>query len=235
MLQNAKGKKGVAARCMQSMQKPMPNDGFLQDLQISFRRSWSALRVLAETVQMALACVFELLEYTLPHKLSPAKFAALAVCTNASRTTQLIEELRNEWNAVLDMESKAEAAHLLHSHCRFVLNQSFRELHCCLEKNNNNLTEEVRSTILAWNPPLQSSSNLENVFADMQSAIQRSGKADGGSLANLMAVAIRGLAHRMDSADSGQPLVLDRQDFGGAEVAGLKTKIWSPASATPCN
>ena len=184
---------------------------------------------------MALACVFELLEYALPHKLSPTKFAALAVCKVPATTSRLIEELKEEWSTVLTMEASAEAAQLLHSQCRYVLCQNFRELHCCLEKSNQTLSPDMSSTILAWNPPLQSSSNLENVFADMQSAVRRSGKADGGSLANLMAVAIRGLAHRMDTSDSGQPLMLSSEDFRGAEVAGLKSKMWSPASAAPCN
>ena len=191
--------------------------------------------MLRESTQLILACVFELLEYALPHKLFPGKFAALAVCQDPSTTTRLIDELAEEWNLVVTMEAQTEAAQLLHAQCRYVRSQSFRELHCCLEKNNKTLTPEMKSTILAWNPPLQSSSNLENVFADIESAIKRSGRADMGSLANMMAVAVRGLAHRMGTPDSGQPLTLSKDDFRGPEVAGLKNKIWNPTSAAPCN
>ena len=108
-------------------------------------------------------------------------------------------------------------------------------MHCCLEKNQNTLSPELKSTILAWHPPLQSSSNLENVFGDIESAIRRSSRADAGSLANMMAVAIRGLTHRMDTEETGQPLVLNQEDFRGPEISGLKNKIWSPASAAPCS
>ena len=196
---------------------------------MTMRRPWSSVRVLQEATQMMLACVFELLEYTLPHKLSPAKFAALAVAETPSTATRLLEELNEEWNLVLSMEAHHESAQLLHSQCRYVRNQSFRKMHCCLEKNRNTLSPELKSTILAWHPPLQSSSNLENVFGDIESAIRRSSRADAGSLANMMAVAIRGLTHRMDTEETGQPLVLN------PEISGLKNKIWSPASAAPCS
>ena len=76
---------------------------------------------------MMLACVFELLEYTLPHKLSPAKFAALAVAETPSTATRLLEELNEEWNLVLSMEAHHESAQLLHSQCDTCATRAFEK------------------------------------------------------------------------------------------------------------
>ena len=205
-----------------------------QDLQVSWRRSWSSQHVLEQACQMLLACIFELQEYALHHQLAPAKFAALPECQSSDTQKRLLEELRTEWSTVLEMEQETQTAELLHSHCRHVRNQNFRELMGILEKHNYTYTAEVERTIMAWHPRLQSSSNLETLFSDMESAIRRSGRADAGSISNSMAVAIRGLGHRTkDTEGAGVPLTLESVDFEGPEVQALKPKIWTPASATP--
>ena len=159
---------------------------------------------------MLLACIFELKEYALHHQLAPAKFAALPECVDSQTQQRLLEELRTEWTCVLEMEQTMETAQLLHSHCRHVRNQNFRELMGILEKHNYTYTAEVERTVMAWHPRLQSSSNLETLFSDMESAIRRSGRADAGSISNLMAVAIRGLGHRTkDTEEAGIPLTLE--------------------------
>ena len=209
---------------------------WLQDLEVSWRRSWSSQQVLKDACQMLLACIFELREYCLHHVLAPAKFAALPVCECLETKQRILQELRNEWTMVLEMEQDLQSAELLHAHCRYVRNQSFRELMGILEKHRYQWTGEVENTILAWYPRLQSSSNLENLFSDMESAIRRSGRSDAGSLSNLMAVAIRGLSHRMQNDPAcGVPVVLENDDFQGPEVQALKPKIWTPASAAPCD
>ena len=207
-----------------------------QDLRVSWRRSWSSQEVLNDACSMLWACIFELREYSLHHVLAPAKFSALPVTQCVETKQRILEELKNEWRMVLEMEKDTQSAELLHTHCRYVLNQSFRELMGILEKHAYKWTQQVEETIMAWYPRLQSSANLESLFSDMESAIRRSGRSDAGSLSNLMAVAIRGLGHRMQNDSAcGVPVVLANEDFQGPEVQALKPKIWTPASAPPCN
>ena len=207
----------------------------LQVMSISFRRSPGCEKVLSESVTMALACTHELLEYGLYHRTAPGKFGALLAATSTERISELMQELREEWDMILSMEACKESSNLLHQQCRFVLHQSLRELLSCAEQNQWSLNDSLKAMISSWHPTIQSSANLESVFGDLASAVQRSGRADMGSIAGLMCVGIRGLLHRMgEDPDCGRPLMLEDADFHGVEVPALKAKLWSPSSAPNC-
>ncbi|CAE7873725.1 unnamed protein product [Symbiodinium necroappetens] len=69
----------------------------------------------------------------------------------------------------------------------------------------------------------------------MTTAVKRSGQSDVGSLANLMAVAIRGLHRRLCiGEDTPTPLSLEKGDWSGAQASFLRPKIFNPTSAAPC-
>ena len=81
---------------------------------------------------------------------------------------------------------------------------------------------------------MNASSNIEHRFGEMSYAIKRSGKPDAGSLATLMAVAVRGLQRRVcQDESSATPLTLQDEDFQGREAHGIKAKLWSPSAALP--
>ena len=184
---------------------------------------------------MLLASYHELHEYSLHHLLPPTIFSALLVCTDPTLEKQILESLKKDWNMVIAMEVRAESSTLLHTKCRFVLWQHFREVMTCLERYGWKLVQPVRDMISSWEPEMQSSANLESIFADLTSAVRRSGRSDCGSLCNLLSVAVRGLQHRLtDDSSTPEPVTLNPEDFDGPEVAALKPKIWNPSAAPPC-
>ena len=204
----------------------------LQVMSISFRRSPGHEKVLEESVAMALACTHELLEYSLYHRTAPGKFGALLAADSTETISRLMQELHEEWDMILSMEACKASRELLHQQCRFVLHQNMRELLSCGEQNRWTLNDSLKAMITAWHPSIQSSANLESVFGDLASAVQRSGRADMGSISGLMCVGIRGLQHRMgEDPDCGKPLMLEDADFHGVEIPALKAKMWSPSSA----
>ena len=185
---------------------------------------------------MVLACIHELREYALHHRLVPAKAAALLAGPGPDVTVQLMRECQEEWTTILNMEAGSESRQLLHSKCLFACYQQTRELLTCVEQQRFARTDDLKRLVSAWFPEVQSSANLESIFADLSSAVARSGRTDCGSLANLMAVGVRGLSHRFaGDSETGSPITLESSDWVGKEVPGLKAKIWSPTSATPCN
>ena len=184
---------------------------------------------------MLLASYHELHEYSLHHILPPAKFSALLVCDDEHTLRSILQALKQDWSMVTAMESRFESSNLLHSRCRFVLWQHFREVMTCLDRYGWEMAEPVRGVIAAWEPQLQSSANLESIFGDLSSAVKQSGRSDCGSLCNLLSVAIRSLQHRLSEDPAcPEPVSLEPGDFDGPEVAALKPKIWSPSAAAPC-
>ena len=185
---------------------------------------------------MLLACIGELLEYGLHHRMPPARFASLIANPDTPTMERILADLKLDWHMILSMESKVDSAELLHGRCRFVTYQATRETMAALEKEDFHMCEEVYQLVQAWNPSIQSSSNLESIFGDMQSAISRSGRSDCGSLPNLMSVGIRGLENRMaEGSNTAEPLKLERADWHGKEVTALKSKLWMPSSAPACS
>ena len=136
-----------------------------------------------------------------------------------------------------DAPASSQARALLHQHCGYVLYQQYREIMGCLERFGFQLTRDGMELLHAWFPEVPWSANLESVFGEMQHAIRRTGKADVGSLTNLMSVAVRGLERRVfvDPAENPKPLKLDSDDWVGKQTNALKPKMYSPTSAQPCN
>ena len=185
---------------------------------------------------MLLSAMFELREYALHHRLCPTKAAGLLATQEPAVIATLMQEIQEEWELILKMEKRLETKQLLHSRCLYVGYQQTREVLSCAAKGNYKMTPELWSLLHAWHPQTQGSANLESIFGDLSSAIKRSGRSDCGSLANMMAVAIRGLHHRFSSdPEAGDPIHLESSDWEGREIPGLKAKIWCPSSAAPCN
>ena len=165
---------------------------------------------------MLLSCMFELREYALHHRLCPTKAAALLATDDGRVIKQLMDELQEEWELILKMETQLETKLLLHSKCLYVGYQQTREVLSSLAQSNYNLTPSVRSLLLAWHPQIQSSANLESIFGDLSSAIKRTGRSETASLPNMMAVGVRALHHRFQSEDeAGEPIHLDSGDWEG--------------------
>ena len=204
-------------------------------MSIRFRRPNGGEKVLMESVSMMLACAFELLEYGSQHRVGPWKCACLLACSEPETISRIMQELKDEWEMVLSMEQDKEQRVLLHQHCRWILHQSVRELFTSCEQNRFSLNGSLKAMIASWHPCLQSSANIESLFNDCQSAVQRSGRADTGSISGLMCVAIRSLMHRMgQDPESGRPVELEPADFEGCEIPALKSKLWTPSSAPNC-
>ena len=87
----------------------------------------------------------------------------------------------------------------------------------------------------SWFPEVAWSSNVESLFSEMSAAVKKSGQSDLGSVANLMSVGIRGLTRRICiQEDAPQSLKLDKDDWSGQQVSGLKSKIFTPSSSPAC-
>lgn len=205
-------------------------------MKLKFRRSSTFQTVLVECLNMYLATCQELLEYFLYLRSCPSKAAALiAPEADSEMQLRILTEMRAEWRMVLRLEAKQATACELHEICRYVRYQSYRELMTVWEKHEWKLHSEALSLTLAWMPEVAWSSNIESLFKEMTSAVRRSGQSDVGSLPNLMAVAIRGLHRRLCIGDSSpEALKLSKEDWAGAQVPALKTKIFNPASAPTC-
>ena len=205
---------------------------------MKFVRQENMYKVLPECLKMFLSMSHELNQYALYLRSSPAQSAGL-LSSKADENTKsaILESMCREWKLVLNMESRPQARALLHQHCGYVLYQQYREIMGCLERFGFQLTRDSMELLHAWFPEVPWSANLESVFGEMQHAIRRTGKADVGSLTNLMSVAVRGLERRVfvDPAENPKPLKLDSDDWVGKQTNALKPKMYSPTSAQPCN
>ena len=90
--------------------------------------------------------------------------------------------------------------------------------------------ESLLSFLKCYNPAIQSSSNCEDIFAQLQDSVQRSGKSDSGSITNLASVSIRGVHKKAESTESVETVTLRSEDFEGNEVRALKSSIFRPDS-----
>ena len=219
-----------------SLNSPYTSVCLEQELCISQRRLPHETRILHNAVLMLLACVSELLEYGLHHRMPPAKYSCLLAQPDNCSLDRLLKDLQMEWQLILDMEARPAAQELLHGRCRWLTYQCVREPMAALEKHQFRMCEEVHGILKAWFPAVQCSANLESIFGDMQSAVTRSGRSDCGSLPNLMSVGIRGLENRMgNQSNAGEPVRLVSSDWQGKEINALKSKLWMPSSAPACS
>ncbi|CAE7847116.1 unnamed protein product, partial [Symbiodinium necroappetens] len=89
--------------------------------------------------------------------------------------------------------------------------------------------------VKAWLPAFGQSSNLENIFRELESAVRKSGPPQD-SLTNLACVAVRSLERRICNEKTVTPATpeLTERDWEGKEIRALKNRIWHPNSAVPC-
>ena len=145
----------------------------------------------------------------------------------------VIGKLKIEWTTILQLELNSHASQLLKKFVPYTRWQVYRETMSVLESNKWTLNQEVLDLLLAWWPPVQSSSNVEDVFASLQDSLQRASKSDCGSLANLSCCAIRAVEKRTKNNPALEHLSLLAEDFEGQEVRGLRPGVFDPASCPP--
>ena len=203
---------------------------------MDFSRDEVTAETLVQQVFAYLSCCFELLEYASYHRSFPSLSAALLApaSTEASRA-QILQQAKAEWNTVLDMEKTTAGQLLLKRHCLFTTFQSFRELHSVCERHGYKFGEPIREVVKAWLPAFGQSSNLENIFRELESAVRKSGPPQD-SLTNLACVAVRSLERRICNEKTVTPATpeLTERDWEGKEIRALKNRIWHPNSAVPC-
>ncbi|CAE7646737.1 unnamed protein product [Symbiodinium sp. CCMP2456] len=179
---------------------------------------------------MYLCAALELLEHFLYLRSSPSKAAALIAPGSQPEIKRLIlSQMKAEWEMILRLEQSPANAAELHEHCRYVGYQAYREVLSGWEKHQWKEHPEALSLTSSWFPEVAWSSNIESLFKEMTTAVKRSGQSDVGSLANLMAVAIRGLHRRLCiGEDTPTPLSLEKGDWSGAQASFLRPKIFNP-------
>lgn len=210
----------------------------MQVIAVKFVRPQHLYKVLPECLTMFLGMTHELNQYALYLRSSPAQSAGLLSSKAEDEAKQaILESMSREWKLVLSLEARPQARALLHQHCGYVLYQQYRETMGFFERSGFKLTRDGTELLQSWFPEVPWSANLESVFGEMQHAVRRTGKADVGSLSNLMSVAIRGLERRVftDPDENPKPLRLVPEDWVGKQTNALKSKMFSPTSAQPCN
>ena len=215
-----------------SIKSTMPG----QVLGIKFRRGPTFRCVLSEALGMFLAVVLELEQHHLYLRTAPWKAACLIAPADDPETkARVLKELEAEWTMVVSLEAHPASAAELQQHCGFTVFQNYREVMTVCEKHGWKEHDEVASIMRSWFPEVAWSSNVESLFSEMSAAVKKSGQSDLGSVANLMSVGIRGLTRRICiQEDAPESLKLDKDDWSGHQVSGLKSKMFTPSSSPTC-
>ena len=204
-------------------------------MEISFTRPDLENEILAEQLNAFLTCCHELGQYALYLRSFPSKAAILAFQdADASACKNVLSEAELEWKVILHLESSDVTAQMLHETAPHVTFRCYREILGVCEKHSFQDHPEIREVCRSWFPPFSQSSNLEQVFREMEQAARRSsGFRD--SLSGLTTVAAKGFLRRVCAAENTPTTVeLQPEDWQGKTVRGLKPKMWSPSAATPC-
>ena len=180
--------------------------------------------------------MFELLQYGLLPQSAHYRAACL-LCTTSSRCdvasvqNQVMRALSEDWQLVLKLENAPSTQTVILHHCPFLCWQPFRETMSMCELHKFTLCPELRLFLAAYHPPMQSSSNIEDIFSELQDAVRRSNKSDNGSLPNMCAVAIRAVQKKVESSsEEVQGSKLRTEDWEGNAVRALKSSIFQPQS-----
>ena len=202
----------------------------------SFRRSDIAHNMLLEQLKAYLTTTHELREYMLYLESFPSKAACLiAKDCSEELSLQVLRDAKLEWKVVQTLEADTVASKTLRNNCIYVGFRCYREVMTCLEKAGFQVTAEVVETMEAWNPSFSQSSNLEQIFREMEHALKSGGNPQE-SLSNLSCVAVRALQRRIcDAPDTPNTVQLADAGWCGKCVRGLKERLWSPAAAVPRN
>ena len=191
--------------------------------------------MMTEQLHAYLALSFELFEYCLYLRSFPCRAAALisAQCSEDEKK-KCLEEAKEEWRIVCELEASPATKVWLHQSCLFVSWQVYRELMATFESNNWTMSSDIEAALRAWYPAWTQSANIESMFREMECSLRKSG-CGKDSLPNLGAVAIRALERRVCCGeDSPRPVKLNDADWSGKTVRGLKNRMFNPAACTPC-
>ena len=143
---------------------------------------------------------------------------------------EVVGKLKDEWALLLEYERSATWSKKIHDACPHTLTQTYREILSALESAGWHWDGPVRNVLCAWFPKVNGSSNIEDVFAQLQDSVARSSKRDCGSLANLQAVAIRAVGGKVDGPQQARGIQLEACDYEGATVRGLKPTCFAPTA-----
>ena len=103
----------------------------------------------------------------------------------AAVKASIMQEVRREWEVVLEMEASEQLAPLLKKHCPHTDWQCYREVTTAVEEAQYTTTPACRSVLRAWFPSFTQSANVEEQFNYMQDALKRATKSQKGSMTTL--------------------------------------------------
>ena len=201
------------------------------------RRCGSRQDLLRYFLDAALANVHEITSYRLYLKSCPAVMAAL-LCEEpfeevpdvAAVKASIMQEVRREWEVVLEMEASEQLAPLLKKHSPHTDWQCYREVMTAVEEAQYTTTPACRSVLRAWFPSFTQSANVEEQFNYMQDALKRATKSQKGSMTTLSSVAVKALNQKVLQEGQAQPVTLSAKDWEGPMTRGVRQKIFSPES-----
>ena len=142
----------------------------------------------------------------------------------------VLRNLKIEWLTVLQFERDPQLAKTIHDECPYTTSQAYREIMCGLETSGWKMHGRLEELLRGWFPCINNSSNVEDVFAQLQDTVARSSKRDCGSLSNLQAVTIRALSGKTNGEDQASGISLEPADYEGASIRGLKPTCFTPTS-----
>ena len=176
--------------------------------------------------------------YSLKLNSAPDMFAALLAPSASEESFQRItSRLWMEWQLVISMESDKASADLLALLCPYTRFQPYRDLCSSLELFMENKTRPLQEALLdmvaAYFPRFAYSANVEQLFSHVQDSVNRASKPDLGSMSNIMAVALRGVEHRLTANSEAEHIQIRPEDWEGKATRALKHKIWTPSTARP--
>ena len=202
-------------------------------LDISHRHAPNSVWLLQQHLEACLCTLFELIQYALLPQSAHYSSAAL-LCPASSRVDlssvrqRVFAHMRAEWELILQCEGHASSQAILHQHCPYVKWQAFREIQTEAEWSSYTLSAELTELLRAWHPTIQSSSNVEDLFNEIQDCVKRAGKADVGSICNMAAVSIRGCHRKVEATEGATGVTLRSEDFEGNDIRSLKSNIFRP-------
>ena len=201
-----------------------------------FGRSDMDHEMMSEQLHAFLSLSFELFEYCLYLRSFRCRAAQLiSANTNETEKSKILQDAKEEWGIVCELEASAPTKVWLHQACLYVSWQSYRELMVTFERSNWTMSSDIAAAVGAWYPAWTQSANIESMFREMECSLRKSG-CGKDSLPNLGAVAIRALERRVCSGDEDCPrtIKLNDSDWSCKMVRGLKNRMFNPAAFSPC-
>ena len=191
--------------------------------------------LLMQHIHSVLAALLELTQYALPLTLAPSSFSCLAAAdskvTEAQKAQERVQlELKTEWQAILQLESKREGAELLKQLAPHTRYYAYRELMTCLETSHTvEGKQRLEGVVQAWHPPLCYSANIEECFNYASASLRKSTRSEKVSMSNLQATVVRAAERRlMNNEHQVRGVELEPEDYEGREVRALRSSVWCP-------